>query len=58
MLANISDLERLVDIDKLSIIDKWILNKTKKVFDEVHAFFETYDFVKGMSLLNNYLVNE
>jgi isoleucyl-tRNA synthetase len=58
LLANISDLERLVDIDKLSIIDKWILNKTKKVFDEVHAFFETYDFVKGMSLLNNYLVNE
>ncbi|MEA1917369.1 MAG: isoleucine--tRNA ligase [Campylobacterota bacterium] len=58
MLANIDDLETIIEIEKMSEIDRWILLKAKDVFSEVQANFSSYNFVHGMSLLNNFIVND
>lgn len=34
------------------------INEAKSVFDGVHKSFSNYNFVNGMSLLNNFIVNE
>ncbi len=56
LLANVNDLDVIVDIDKMGQLDKWILNKAKKVFDEIEAAFSIYEFSKGLNRLNNFLV--
>jgi isoleucyl-tRNA synthetase len=56
LLANISDLEEIVTVDKMGPLDKWVLNKAKKVFDEIEASFSVYEFSKGLNKLNNFLV--
>jgi isoleucyl-tRNA synthetase len=58
LLANIEDLEEKVSLDKLSVVDSWVLNKSKKVFDEVVELFKVYDFSKAFNILNNFIVNE
>jgi len=58
MLANINDLESLTPYNEMGELDKWILTLAKKVFGEVHKSFSEYNFVHGMSLLNNFIVNE
>ena len=56
LLANISDLETIDDINDFGVLDKWIMNKSKKVFDEIDASFSVYEFSKGLNKLNNFLV--
>lgn len=56
LLANISDLEQIIDVDKMGPLDIWILEKAKKVFDEIEASFKIYEFSKGLNKLNNFLV--
>ncbi|MBD3823289.1 MAG: isoleucine--tRNA ligase [Epsilonproteobacteria bacterium] len=58
LLANINDLERLTPVNEMSVLDKWILNTASEVFANVHKSFSEYNFVHGMSLLNNFIVNE
>jgi isoleucyl-tRNA synthetase len=58
MLANINDLESLTPYEEMGDLDKWILNVAKDVFAEVHKSFSQYNYVNGMSLLNNFIVNE
>ena len=58
LLANIEDLEEKVSLDKLNIVDTWVLNKSKAVFDEVIELFRIYDFSKAFNVLNNFIVNE
>ena len=58
MLANINDLETLTPYSEMGELDKWILTLAKNVFNEVHKSFSEYNFVHGMSLLNNFIVNE
>ncbi|MBL0707557.1 MAG: isoleucine--tRNA ligase [Sulfurimonas sp.] len=58
MLANINDLESLTPLDEMGELDRWILDVAKTVFDDVHEAFCQYNFVHGMSLLNNFIVNE
>jgi isoleucyl-tRNA synthetase len=58
MLANINDLEELVATKKMGDLDKWILSEAAKVLAEVHKQFSEYNFVNGMSTLNNFIVNE
>ena len=58
MFANISDLDKIVSIDKMGILDKWILKVAKEAFDEIEADFDRYDFVKGYSRLNNFMVSQ
>ncbi|MFY9087900.1 isoleucine--tRNA ligase [Arcobacter aquimarinus] len=56
LLANVSDLEEIVSVDKMGILDIWVLGKAKKVFDEIEAAFNVYEFSKGLNKLNNFLV--
>jgi isoleucyl-tRNA synthetase len=58
LLANINDLDQIVSFDKFSELDRWIMQKAKKVLDSVVKSFENYDFQKGFSELNNFLTNE
>ncbi|QOP45363.1 isoleucine--tRNA ligase [Sulfurimonas paralvinellae] len=58
MLANINDLEELVAPEKMGDLDKWILSEAAAVLAEVHKQFSEYNFVNGMSTLNNFIVNE
>ncbi|RXK02929.1 isoleucine--tRNA ligase [Halarcobacter bivalviorum] len=56
LLANIDDLDSIVDVEKMGELDKWVLNKAKKVFDEIEDCFSSYEFSKGLNKLNNFLV--
>jgi len=58
MLANINDLDSLIAYEDMGTLDKWIVNTAKDVFAQVHKEFAEYNFVHGMSLLNNFVVNE
>jgi len=58
MLANINDLEELTAVDAMGDLDKWILSEASRVLSEVHKQFSEYNFVNGMSTLNNFIVNE
>jgi len=58
MLANINDLETLTPYEEMGELDKWILDVASSVFSEVHKSFSKYDFVNGMSRLNNFIANE
>ncbi|MEO1959250.1 MAG: isoleucine--tRNA ligase [Nautiliaceae bacterium] len=57
LLANVNDLEE-IKLDNPGIIDKWILSRSKEVFDEVVYNFNKYDFSKAMQILNNFIVSE
>ncbi|HKM18750.1 MAG TPA: isoleucine--tRNA ligase, partial [Aliarcobacter sp.] len=56
LLANIDGLDSFVEVSKLGVLDKWILNKAKRVFDEIESSFKVYEFSKGLNKLNNFLV--
>jgi len=56
LLANVNDLEQIVEVEKMGEVDKWILSKAKSVFDEIEAAFNVYEFSKGLNKLNNFLV--
>jgi len=58
LLASIEDLDTYAPIETLGTLDAWILDKAKSVLDEVHVQFHAYEFVKGMAILNNFVVNE
>ncbi|MBU0720143.1 isoleucine--tRNA ligase [bacterium] len=58
LMANINDLQTLTPYEEMGELDKWILGVAKKVFADIHASFGKYNFVHGMSLLNNFIVNE
>ncbi len=58
MLANINDLETVLPYEEMSVLDQWIVSKAQTVFDEVHKQFGSYNFVQGMNLLSNFVVNE
>ncbi len=58
MLANINDLETLTPYEEMGTLDKWILGVASEVIGEVHTSFSQYDFVNGMSRLNNFIANE
>ena len=58
MLANINDLQELTAYEDMGNLDKWILHVAQNTLDEVHKQFNEYNFVNGMSTLNNFIVNE
>ena len=58
MLANINDLETLTPYEEMGELDKWILNVASRVLGDVHKSFSEYNFVHGMSMLNNFIANE
>lgn len=58
LLANVSDLEKITNIENLSEVDKWILSRAKESFEQINRDFLEYEFSKGLNLLNNFIVNE
>jgi len=58
MLANINDLEELTPYNEMGALDKWILDVSADVLGDVHKAFSEYNFVNGMSMLNNFIANE
>jgi isoleucyl-tRNA synthetase len=58
LLANIDDLETIIPYAEMGEMDRWIVSKAQVTFDETHKLFGEYNFVGGMSVLNNFVVNE
>ncbi|WP_024953781.1 isoleucine--tRNA ligase [Sulfurospirillum arcachonense] len=58
LLANSEGLKEILPYEKMGVLDRWILNHAKKVFDEVEACFKEYDFSKGFSLLSHFIAVE
>lgn len=58
LLANMDELESLVEVDAYGELDRWILIKADKVFASVKASFDEYDFLRGFATLNHFLTNE
>ncbi|BCD67731.1 isoleucine--tRNA ligase [Nitratiruptor sp. YY09-18] len=56
MLANINDLDTINE--EFGVLDRWILTKAKRVFEQVEEHFKNYEFAKGFNILNNFIVNE
>jgi isoleucyl-tRNA synthetase len=57
LLANVNDLEE-IKLENPGMIDRWILARSKEVFDEVAYLFGKYDFSKAFNVLNNFIVTE
>ncbi len=55
LLANANDLQNPIPIEEMGEIDRWIVKKAKRVFDEIEENFRKYDFAKALSLLNNFI---
>ncbi|MBR8465531.1 isoleucine--tRNA ligase [Campylobacter sp. faydin G-140] len=53
LLANVNDLDELST--EFGLLDRWILSRAKRTFDEVQNCFKNYDFSKGFNILLNFL---
>ena len=58
LLANVDDLETLVEPSRMGELDRWIVKKAAEVFDSMRESFDAYDYSKGFHTLNNFLTNE
>ncbi|WP_300367796.1 isoleucine--tRNA ligase [Hydrogenimonas sp.] len=58
LLANVNDLEKLVPVEEMGELDRWIVGKAGEVFAAMRNSFDEYDFSKGFHQLNNFLTNE
>ncbi|MBE3609891.1 isoleucine--tRNA ligase [Campylobacter californiensis] len=53
LLANVSDLDEIST--EFGLLDKWILGRAKRAFDDASRCFAAYDFSKGFNILLNFL---
>lgn len=58
LLANTNDLDELIELNKLGVLDRWILNRAKEVFDLAYESFSKYDFAKGFHAINAFITTE
>jgi isoleucyl-tRNA synthetase len=58
LLANVDDLDQIMSVDKLETIDKWIVAQAKEVFDKVQEHYKNFEFSKGLSLLNHFIITD
>ncbi len=58
LLANVDDLDAIVEPTAYGELDRWILIKAKAVFAEVKESFDSYDFLRGFAILNHFITNE
>jgi len=58
LLANVNDLDSLVNAESYGELDRWILNKANEVFTSVKRSFDSNDFLKGFAILNHFITNE
>ncbi|MDQ1338975.1 MAG: isoleucyl-tRNA synthetase [Campylobacterota bacterium] len=55
LLANIGDLEMPLEVEKMGVLDRWILSRAKEVFDEAKEAYDNYDFAKAFHKISNFL---
>jgi isoleucyl-tRNA synthetase len=58
LLANVDDLDAIVEPSAYGELDRWILIKAKAVLGEVKTSFDNYDFLRGFATLNHFITNE
>ena len=61
LLGNINDFDHkndAIDLDKLVELDKWILNSTLKLQEEVQDCYKTYSYHNAVQKIHNFCVNE
>ncbi len=58
LLANVDDLDEIMEIDKLETLDKWIVCEAKKVFDKIEAHYRVFEYNKGLTLLNHFITTD
>jgi isoleucyl-tRNA synthetase len=58
LLANINDLESICEEHEFGTLELWILSEASKVFAEVKGEFESFEYAKGMSKLNGFVVGK
>tara|TARA_Y100001968_G_scaffold94710_1_gene85040 strand:- start:2386 stop:5292 length:2907 start_codon:yes stop_codon:yes gene_type:complete len=61
LLGNIHDFDPAVDgitIEKLPLLDKWMLHRTGQIIDEITQAFEKYEFSRFFQLIQNYCVSD
>ena len=58
LLANVDDLDSVMDADQMGELDRWIVKKAAEVFESMRESFDAYDYSKGFHTLNNFLTNE
>ena len=57
-MANVDGLEKVIKPSEYDELDRWILIKAREVFASVNASFAENDFLRGFSILNNFVTNE
>ncbi len=61
LLGNLYDFEPLsdaIDVQKLPLLDRWMLHRTAQVIDEVTLAFNKYEFYKFFQIIQNFCVVE
>ncbi len=58
LLANIDDLDETKSLEVMGELDRWILSKASEVFSQVKSAYDSYEFLRGFSILNHFLTNE
>nr|YP_002049176.1 isoleucyl-tRNA synthetase [Paulinella chromatophora]ACB42966.1 isoleucyl-tRNA synthetase [Paulinella chromatophora] len=59
LLGNLHDFTPItdgIDIEELPLLDKWMLNRTAEVIDEVTTAFEQFEFFRFFQTLQNFCV--
>ena len=55
LLANISDLDKLVDFNDLNNVDKYMMIKLNDLIKDVNIAYDNYEFNEVYRLVNNYI---
>lgn len=58
LLANTNECKEILGLENFSKIDRWIYQVAMQTFDKVQECFQEFDFVKGLSILQNFITNE
>ena len=61
LLGNLHDFNPAADsipVADLPLLDRWMLQRTAEVMDEITAAFESYEFFRFFQLLQNYCVTD
>ena len=58
LLANTNECKEILGLESFSKIDRWAYQVAMQTFDKVQECFQEFDFVKGLSILQNFITNE
>jgi len=59
LLGNLHDFDpnkHAIEINELPLLDKWMLNRTAQVIDEITSAFEKYEFAKFFQIIQSFCV--